>query len=240
MFKNAIILLGLLAITCISSDLYLKHCIAQQHKSELAYRLAFASIGAILLESRIDCWATIKTDTSEAELKEMLERALRLLDLPCAGGAFYQEKNNRRSLRYHLAMANMQYELLLQSNDETNNTNILISIINQGGDRLPRPSVLRELYDFTVYYQYKGVMEARPDQAGREILLDVLFANLQAESSSRYRDDHMSSGTGYSRVLPVRPAKVAGYGTNLQAAIRATTKGDTEVLLGTPLLLCDY
>lgn len=243
MLKKVIIYLALFAAISFSSDSYLKYCIAQQNKNESPYRLAFASIGANLLESRIDCWATIKTDGSENELGLILVQLLQHLDLPAESDRFlYQEKNDIRTLEYHLILANMQYYFLLQSSlPARNNINILITIVDQGGQKLQGyEAQLRQLYDCSVYYQYKGIIDARPDLAGREELLDVLLTNLQATPKSYFQEGSMITRTGYSKSIPIRPVNVAGDNINLQAVVRVNTENKTEVQLGVPLLLCDY
>lgn len=117
MLKKTIIYLSLFAIISFSGDSYLKYCIAQQNKHESPYRLAFASVGANLLESRLDCWATIKIDGSQNQLNQVLTQLIQHLNLPTETDKILHEENKDiTTLQYNLVLGNMGYCFLLQSN----------------------------------------------------------------------------------------------------------------------------
>ena len=242
MMKKTIIYLIIFAIISFCSDTYLKNCIAQQNKSEPPYRLAFASVGANLLESRIDCWATIKTGGNQNEMNQILMQLLQQLNLPAKTDRILPGgKNGIKTLEYNLVQAHVQYYFLLQSDQTRNKTNILITMVDKDDKTLRYyESKLQQLYDFKIYYQYKGIIEAPPDLAGREEILSILFTNLQANTKSNYRAGLMSSRTGYSPTLSNEKVNVGGNDINLQAAVRLNSHNKTEVLVGIPLLLTDY
>lgn len=242
MMKKTITYLIFFAIISFFGDSYLKNCIAQQDKSESPYRLAFASVGANLLESRVDCWATIKTDGSQEHMNQVLMQLLQHLNLPAeTDKILHGEKNGTKMLEYNLVLAKLQYYFLLQSDQTVNNINVLITVVDQGDNSLSWfESKLRQLYDFNVYYQYKGIIDARPDSAGREELMSIFFTNMQATTKSNYREGSMSSRTGYSQALPGKAVNVAGEYINLQVVMRLNTEDKTELYLGAPLLLSDY
>lgn len=242
MMKKTITYLIIFAIISFFGDAYLKNCIAQQDKNESPYRLAFASVGANLLESRIDCWATIKTDGSQNQMNQMLIQLLQHLNLPAETDKILPgEINGIKMLEYELVFANSQYYFLIQSDWAGNNINVLITVVDQDDKRLLwYESKLRQLYDFNVYYQYKGIIDARPDSDGREELLNIFLTNLQANTISNYREGLMSSRTGYSQALPSRATNIGGDDINLQAVVRLNTENKTEIYLGSPLLLIDY
>ncbi len=242
MIKKTIAYVILFAIISFLGDSYLKNCIAQHHKNESPYRLAFASVGANLLEFRIDCWATIKTDGSENQMNQVLMQLLQQLNMPTETTRVLPgEKNGIKTLEYNTVLANTQYYFLLQSDQIGNHINILITLVDQDDKRLLwYEAKLRQMHDFNVYYQYKGIIDARPDLAGREELLSIFFTNLQATTKSNYREGLMSSRTGYSHAVPSEAVNVGRDGINLQAVVRLNSENKTEIYLGVPLLLTDY
>lgn len=242
MLRKTIAYLVIFAIIYFCSDSYLKYCIAEQSKNQTPYRLAFASIGANLLESRIDCWATINTDGSLEELDQILLQLLNHLDLPAQSNRFlHREEHDIITVEYNLILPDMKYSFLLQTDKRGNNSDILVTAVDREDERLCLlEGKLQQVHDFTVYYQYKGIMEARPDATGREELLEILFTNLDAISSSSYKDGAMLSMAGHSKSVHTKPIIVSGKPINIQAAIRINNENKTEVKIGTPLLLNDY
>ncbi len=242
MFRKTMAYLAIFAIIYFCSDSYLKYCIAEQSKNQTPYRLAFASIGANLLESRIDCWATIKTDGSFGELDQILLRLLNHLDLPAQSNRFlHREEHDIITVEYNLILPDTQYFFLLQTDKTGNNSNILVTAVYREDERLwVLEGKLQQVHDFTVYYQYKAIIEARPDAMGQKELLEILFANLNAISSSNYNEGTMLSMAGHSRLVRCKPIIVSGRPINIQATIRISNENKTEVRIGTPLLLNDY
>ena len=74
-----LILFGALIIIC---DYGINYTVAKQIDNKSPYYLSFASIGANSLESRLDCWATIRTSSSNADLEKYLFDIVSNLSLP--------------------------------------------------------------------------------------------------------------------------------------------------------------
>ncbi len=241
MSKKVIIYLSLFAILSLCGDSYLKNCTAQQNQSP--YYLAFASIGANLLESRLDCWAKIKTSKSAEELDQILLHLLNHLNLPADQNEFLHEENNDLiTLRYTFNSNELNFYFLLQTNKSQHASNLLVTIISKGDDWQLKDyeAQLRRLYKCTAYFQYQGVINARTDVEGQQELLKILFVNLHATPAHSYNQGTMSSLTGYNPSLKQEPVMVSGQPCNIQAAIRACNDGKTRVYIASPLLLNDY
>ena len=58
------------------------------------YYLSFASIGAISLESRLDCWAKIKYRLEEDELEQRLLEIVRALDIDGVSSIATEKKSS--------------------------------------------------------------------------------------------------------------------------------------------------
>ncbi len=102
---------------------------------------------------------------------------------------------------------------------------------------------MQEILDCTIYYQYRGSIDTRPDYKGQEELLKIMFTNLDADITSLYKDGKIISMTGYSSSIAQKmPAvKMDNKLSNVQAAIRTDYKQNkTSIYLGFPLLLNDY
>lgn len=243
MLKKGIIYLVLFAIFCLFGNSYLEYCVAQQSKNQSPYYLSFASIGANLLESRLDCWAKINTGKSTEELDQILLQLLNHLKLPADPNEFLREENNDTiTVEYILNLSELNFDFLLQTNKAGDNSNLLVTVIDKGDDRQIQhyEEQMKKLYKCTTYYHYQGVINARPDTEGQQELLKIMLANLHATPNNMYNQGPMSSVTGYSPWLKQDSVTVSGQPCNLQAAIRAGNDGKTSVYLGTPLLLNDY
>jgi len=244
--KKAIMYLIVFVIICYYSESALKYTMGKEVDNQSPYYLSFASIGANLLESRLDCWAKIKTISSEEEMNQSLLMILNHLNLPADENEFLHQENKEILLtQYDLNYNNQNYYFMLQTNKIQKDSHLLMTVINKQNDQLLRQNEkkLSELFKCTAYYQFKGSIDARPDYAGQEELLNVVMQNLQADTKNVYRDGQIISITGFSPRLSqnIIPVNVAGDECNVQTAIRRNSKENkTEIYLGFPLLLNDY
>lgn len=244
--KRIIIYLSIFVIICLSSDLVLNYSIGKEIDNQSPYYLSFASIGANLLESRLDCWAKIKTVSNNEEMNQSLLMILKHLNLPADENEFlHQEDDEILLAQYDLNYNNQTYYFMLQTNKMEKESHFLMTEITRENDQVLRQTEkrLKELFDCEAYYQFKGSIDARPDYSGQEELLHVVMANLHADTKNVYRDGQIVSITGFSPTLGlnITPVSVAGDKCNVQTAIRRNShENKTEVYLGFPLLLNDY
>lgn len=244
--KKVTIYLLIFVMVCFISDSALKYSIGQDIKNQSPYYLSFTSIGANLLESRLDCWAKIKATSSYDEMDQVLVETLHQLALPADESKFqHQEKDGISLVRYDFSNNNQYYYILLQTNASANATYFLLTGVDKNDDKKLRQDAkkLQKMLDCTVYYQYHGVIEARPDYPGQEKLLEIVMKNLQADIIDVYKDNQIISMTGYSPSIQdnIPPIMVNNEPCNVQAVIKSNNKEvKTNIYLGFPLLLNDY
>ncbi|MDD3363941.1 MAG: YwmB family TATA-box binding protein [Syntrophomonas sp.] len=244
--KKAIVYLMIFVVICFLSDSALKYSLGKEIDNQSPYYLSFASIGANLLESRLDCWAKIKTASTNQELDEALLKILNYLELPADEKEFlHQETNETIICRYELSKDEQRYLFILQTSKTDHKSHFLMTTISSTGDLQLRrdEEKLRKLLDCKSYYLYKGSIDTRLDNAGQEELLRVVMKCLKAEVNDVYQQNQLISMTGFSPALEnkISQVKVAGKNCNAQGAIRCNPKENTsEIYLGFPLLLNDY
>lgn len=242
--KKCIYYISIFIILCIFGDSAIKYSIAQQIEDQSPYYLSFASIGANLLESRLDSWAKIRTVKSFAEMDQELIEILTMLDLPIKQSDFiHQEKDEQKILRYDLVYDEQSYIFTLQTNAE--GTYFLLTSISSQNDQKLRQieKILARVLHCKSYFQYKGNIAACPDSAGREKIASVILKCLKAQQTDSYEDNNLLSITAFSPELEneIDTIELAGQRYNLQIAICSNNSNNQSlVYLGFPLLLNDY
>ncbi len=200
--KKILIYIFVFILLCYVIDSEIKHSIAEPIDHGSPYCLSFTSIGAILLESRLDCWAKIKTANRFQELDVELIKILQLLDLPVQKSAItYEQQTDYISLFYHTTKNQTDYYIHLQT--ENQSTYFLLTAISSQDDLTLRQDEkrLKERYQSQSYFQYKGMMNERPDQAERRQMLQVVCQSLQARAIDHYSAQNMDCIAAFSPFL---------------------------------------
>jgi len=224
----------------------INYSLGQQIKKQSPYEQAFASIGAILLESRMDCWGKIQLRSTDNELDHALCEILSYLDLPIHKERFVHQRNQEEiSVSYNIEQENEQYYLKIQKKTGTDKGNFLMTSLSTIGDQKQKSQekVLGKHLKLETYYCYTGNVPERTTALGREKLLNTVWKNMQANPVDHYRDAYLESGTAYSQELEHagEVLLVGGEKVNLQAAIKCSAKDEnTTIYLSIPLLLNDY
>ena len=246
MIKKVFIYLILFFLICFFSNLTIKKSISDQLDNKPPYFPSFASIGANLLESRLDCWAKIKTATNDFDMDQALLKILVHLQIPADGSKFlHQDDGKFKSTEYDVQCNEINYHFLVQT-DQTNQQTcfIMTAIDNRNYSQLQQlEKNLAKDMDCQAYYSYKGSIQAWPDDHGMEDILSTVMKNLGTDNHTIFHSQFSDSTTGYSSVWEplVKAVEVDGQRCNVQAAVRRNTKNhDTEIYLGFPLLLSDY
>lgn len=204
------------------------------------YSLAFASIGANLLESRIDCWATLSTHTTDKEMRRLLLQITKQLDIPAKPADFNTSANDRVTfVRGNFGHGDGKVFLTMQS--DGHQTYLLASVITQN------PADLESYYrkvngvlPVKAASLYTATLDGGYSQEAKLSLMNKLLKNLKAREVERYRDKSVISVTGFSPLIKNQPN---GPGTkyNLQAAASYNeTEDKTYIYLGIPLILGEY
>ncbi len=244
--KKTIIYLTIFVIIYFLSDSAIQYSLGEEIDNQSPYYLSFASIGANLLESRLDCWAKIKTASTNQEMDEALLNIINYLELPADEKEFlHQETNDNIISQYELSKDGQSYLFILQTSKTDQKSHFLMTGISSIGDLQLRKDEekLKKMLNCTSYYLYKGSIDTRLDNAGREELLRVVMKCLKAAVNDVYQQQNaLTSMTGLRTTqTKIVPVKVAGKNCNVQAAIRYNPKENrSEIYLGFPLLLNDY
>lgn len=241
--KKIIIYILVFIILCFLADVGINDSMAKQIDNQSPYCLSFASIGANLLESRLDCWAKIKSADTFEEMDHELIKILNLLDLPVHQTAFtHQADAGKLTLRYQAAKAQSNYLITLQTEKQA--TYFVLTAISRQDDITLRADEkrLKNKFKCKSYFQYKGIIKACPDKTGRKKILQVICKCLKAQESDCYEEGDLISMAAFSPALKGYDQVVlAGKTYNLQIAIcNDKKKGQSYVYLGIPLLLNEY
>ncbi|MEA1959847.1 MAG: YwmB family TATA-box binding protein [Bacillota bacterium] len=234
------------AVLCVAIDTMIDFSLGQQIKNQSPYELAFASTGANLLESRMDCWAKINSNPNEEAMEEILCEILTCLELPINRSRFLQEKDNEQTIiSYEIDDLSQWHHLQVRYHNENGETHFLMSSVSSQDDLKQRrfEKILQKEMELTTYYRYTGMIKERSTPEGRNKLIDLIFKSLIAEKVDHYQDLFLTAGTGYSKDLEVygQVLNIAGKKVNVQVGIKcADSDENTRIYLGFPLLLNDY
>lgn len=242
--KKTLVYLIIFILACFLADSAINYSMAKHINDRSPYSLTFTSIGANLLESRFDCWATIKPAQTFQEMDQELEKILVLLDLPINKDKFFhQEQNGVKSLQYEIIHHNQNYSFSLRTQNQ--GTILLLTTLSNQNDARQRQEEkkLKAALNCKSYYAYQGVIKARLDKNGQRDFLELINKSLAVEVLDQYEDDYVTSVTGFTPKFKsvTTPENLAGKKVNIQLALRSNAKGNqTYVYLGTPLLLANY
>lgn len=205
------------------------------------YSQAFTGVGAELVESRLDCWATINTSTNHQEMQQMLAQIAKKLNLPADRDDFDLDRHEQIVLvRYNYENGKQKYICTAQSDGRQ--THLLISIISTPISSFEREqTAINSVIPVRAARRYTGTLAGQSLTTGdKQDLVKKMFATLQATEVESYHDSTVVSVTGHSRQIK----NWLGQGSekyNLQVAISYNeSKGQTYIYLGTPLILGEY
>jgi hypothetical protein len=233
-------------ILCLSMEQGVNYSLGTQIKNQSPFSLSFSSIGANLLESRLDCWAKIKVNSTSKDLDSNLINMLQHLQLPVQHHKFIHNQNNEFiELKYNCQQNSIDYNFTLRSDKHLKETYYIVTMVTSKNtpDIRKKAQKLRQIMDFSFYYLYTGSIENLYDYNSQERLLRNIMKELDARINEVYKDGKTTSMTGYSKSLQgwVQPLDSGKEKYNVQAAIRSNQETrKTEIYLGAPLILGDY
>lgn len=208
------------------------------------YCLAFSRIGATLLESRLDAWATIKKKNSTQEMKERLMDIGRALEIPIDPQTISTSSTGDITVvRTSVTKNNGRYYLTAQASKGY--TLLLVSVIFAAGKDATNNIIecqkrIKKILPAQTASQYTGVLAGEVASSKREPLINRMFEVFEAQMIEVYKTSNAVSATGYTPFI----SSHLGYGKkqyNLQAAVHYNpTENKTYIYLGTPLLLGEY
>lgn len=247
--KKMILYIIIFVFLCSICNFSIDYTIGKQITNQSPYYLSFASIGAISLESRMDCWAKIKITSNKEALEKDLKQLLEVLDLPVKSGNFiYETTKQSSSIKYRISdTKNIAYEFIIESDEKLKHTFYVISISSKGknNDLLKYRKKLDKLIglQWTYYYLYTGVLNNNLDNKSRMTMIEVILNNLKVNKVDTYTSKNSTSISGYSPIIDdlIPHITVQGKKYNIQIAIKNNGKENKSyVLIGSPLILGDY
>jgi len=245
--KKSLIYILTFILLCSTSNYSIDYVLGKQIEKQSPYYLSFASIGAIYLESRLDCWAKIRTSSSQQELQDYLCHILQSLDLALDQKCLSLNRTEYATiLNYRQARPKQALFVTIKSDNRLNESYFLLSIVSQDKKcimsdyepRLNRNIGLKWQY----YYLYQGEIPYLIAEKSKPELISVVLKNMQARKVEGYEYNGMASLTAYSPALEktVPALSINGKKYNLQVAISNNNdKAKTDIYIGSPLILGD-
>jgi len=244
--KRASIYISIFLFLIFISNFTLDYSAARQIEGRSPYYLCFASIGAISLESRMDCWAKLEADLDDNQMRDELKKIIKILEIPPANGQIVFDRQGQiRKLQYNGASKGVDYGITITSNAAarisdftcTAKTRNKYSNLQKAAQALEAASSLT----WKCYYLYSGRLPTPLNEAAQRELMKVVLKHFKGQEINRYHDSRMTVITAYSPVVGVESVVLAGRKCNLQASIRRDSISDNSyVYIGSPLILGDY
>lgn len=244
--RRAVMYLIVFIILCFSMEQGVNYSLGNQIKNQSPFYLSFSSIGANLLESRLDCWAKIRVNSTSKDLDANLIHMLQHLQLPVQRHKFIHNCNDEFiELQYNCQQNSISYNFTLRSDQRYKETYYIVTMITAKDTPQLRQDAdhLKQILDFNFYYLYTGTINNLYDYTAQNTLIRNIMKRLDAKTIDVYKEGQMTSMTGYSNTLEewVKPADSGKEKYNVQAALRSNPEtGTTQVYLGSPLILGDY
>lgn len=244
--KKCLVYVALFIIFCFLGDLAVDSAIASQISKRSPYSLSFACIGAISLESRLDCWAKIKSASSSQDLSEYLNQILQALNAPLDyRQVVFNQAAGTLKLQYKISQKNTKYQLELTSSSQEKSTLVSVSIVTSGApiNLLEEEKKLEQVpgLHWQHYRFHRGVLKDPVTYPSQLVLLKVVMKTLQGQDVDIYRDGKLTCVTAYSPILNSRAVMSADRKYNIQAALRSNEReGKTYFYMGSPLIVGEY
>jgi len=248
MFKRFMLYLILFGTLIAIGDYGIDYSIAKQIDNMSPYYLSFASIGANSLESRMDCWATIRTESSVNELEKYLEEILYCLNLPAVESQYLYHNDKRSvSLNYQTANEHIKGYFAFESDNQKNETNVVISLATN--DKKISLSDYEENlnhmlgFEWKYYYLYTACLDYIVTPDSHAELLKVINKKLKTQNIEVYQADNVLGVAGFSPLIAETGQQIAIESKiyNVQIAARNNVnERKTYIYIGSPLILGDY
>ncbi len=236
------------AFLCSIGNYSIEYSLGKKLENQSPYYLSFASIGANSLESRMDCWAKIKTVSSLEELDQNMIKILNSLNLPVDTKKLIHTSDKQEIiLRYEIENGNEAYNLILKSNWKLKETYYILSFLSsqKNNQFYEYAQTLNDTpgVKWNIYFLYTGTINNIIEYESQEEIVNVVLKKLEAKKIETYKNGKITSATAYSNVIEkINPyIRIEGKKYNIQVAVRINEKEKkTYVYIGTPLILGNY
>lgn len=246
--KNIMAYIIIFFLICSIGNYSIDYTLGRKIENQSPYRLALVSIGANLVESRLDCWAKSTTFHSLSNLVQIVAKLTDDLDIP-----FDEEKMDQRAnrdeniLKYEIQKGNDIYRITVKSNRKFNETYYALSFSSPDEKHSFQKQALklREMpgMNWKIYFLKTGCIDGNIAYDSQKAIIDVILRQLAAEKRETFADGRVTSVTAHSDLIKkLNPCIVTENGKyNTQVAIRVNEKErKTYILIGNPLILDNY
>ena len=245
--KRCVMSIIIFIILCSISNYSIDYVQGKQIKEQSPYYLSFASIGAIYRESRLDCWAKIRTTSTKQELQDYLNNILQSLDMRLNPEFLtITEKDSYTILSYEFPQPDQDLFIIIKSDEQLNESYFMISIVcqDQKINLKQYETKLNQIIGlkWQSYYLYTGELPHMIAQTDYCQIIAVLLKIMKAYTVENYSNNGSNIVTAYSSRLEenIPAPSINGKKYNLQITIRSNNKGKTNVYIGSPLILSEY
>jgi hypothetical protein len=244
--KKIIYYLLLFMLLCLLGNSIINNSIRTQLANQSPYSLSFASIGAISLESRLDCWAKLNTDSTLTDLKQEMNKILACLQLPYDASLMQiRDKGQTRALEYNIFQKKINYHISLKSDPELQETYYVITVKSTANDF--RAQTIQDKLNghpglkWQYYTLHSGRLKERVNNSSHVEILSAVLKKFKACNVKQYREDQMMVVTAYSPIVGGNALDLNGSKCNLQAAVRNDEiERQTYIYIGSPLIIAEY
>jgi hypothetical protein len=246
--QKGIVYIIIFIFLCVISNYSSNFVIGRHITNQSPYYLSFASIGAIYLESRLDCWAKINTTTSEQEIQDYLLQIMQGINHRVISDNMQIESNNStKTLFYKEEHPEEKFIVTIKSDNISGITDLMFSIISQK-QQYELQTYVEQLIQipglkWKFYYLYQGEIPYKLTVESREKLINVILKNMNARENEVYKENGVISTTAYSPVIAkeIPGLNMNGIKYNIQIAMtNSSQKNKTVVYIGSPLILGEY
>ncbi|KUG05307.1 hypothetical protein ASZ90_017288 [hydrocarbon metagenome] len=242
--RKALLYLIIFASLCAVSGYGIDYHVNNKLNHQSPYYLSFASIGAISLESRLDCWAKINQELSQDELETKFVKVLKDLGMARSIEKIIKtDKEYGHHISYTVQSKEITYVFSAETDSDKNETYFLLNVVSTDpGYELSgiEEKLSNGDLNWHYYYLYTGKLDHYVDQESRNQLIDVILQNVGAGSSEIYEDQYMTSITAYTPLFE-NSVTVQNKKYNIQVAAKSTPQQQGALIyIGQPLIIGDY
>lgn len=245
--KKVLLYIIIFASICYLTNYSIDYTIGKQLQNQSPYYLSFASIGANSLESHLDCWAKLKSTSSNEDMEAYLLDILECMGISVIKEKMlWQQNDSGKTLYYEIKMESENYYIAIENNNHDEATYLIVSVDSQKNKELNYlENKLNRLIGpkWTYYYRYTGKLDYIIDKSSQKKLMNIISHNLQCTGVTEFDDNSSLSCTGYSPLVNkyCAPVTVEKSKYNVQIAVQIDEKqGNTNIIIGSPLILGNY
>ena len=246
--KRSIAYIIVFITLCLICNYSIDYVQGKQIKEQSPYYLSFASIGANYLESRLDCWAKIKTSSTTEELQDYLNSLLQSLDIILEPELLtITDTDATTILHYGMSRSGENLFIAIKSDKQLNETYFSLSIVCQDQKKCldKYEGKLNQVIGlkWQYYYLYTGELPYVVPLDDQYKIITVMLKTMKACKVDAFDNNEITNVIAFSPSLEEKVPVLRLNGTkyNLQIAIRNNNrKAKTYIYIGSPLILGVY